>query len=141
MLTQFTPLSALLGGAFLGFAALLLLIGNGKIAGISGITSKAINPKHAKSWHWSFVLGLIVGPLLLPLSRFELPQNFDSSWLAIIVGGFLVGLGSVIGSGCTSGHGVCGIGRFSKRSIIATITFMFTAVVVVFLRQHFAISL
>lgn len=136
-MTEFTPFSALTGGLIIGFSALLLLILNGKIAGISGIFAQVFSKYPPKlSWQVFFILGLILGPLLVLPLGFSLPQQIDLSWPAIIVGAFLVGFGSRYGSGCTSGHGICGIGRFSIRSILATVTFMSSAIVTVYFIRH-----
>ncbi|WNC70935.1 YeeE/YedE thiosulfate transporter family protein [Thalassotalea psychrophila] len=136
-MTEFTPLSALIGGLIIGSSGLLLLLLNGKIAGISGIFAQVFNKfPITLSWQVFFMLGLILGPLLAMPFGFVLPQQIDLSWSAIIVGGFFVGFGSRYGSGCTSGHGICGIGRFSKRSIVATITFMGSAIITVYLIRH-----
>ncbi|WDE12039.1 YeeE/YedE family protein [Thalassomonas haliotis] len=132
-MTEFTPYSAILGGAFLGLAALLLLVLNGRVAGISGIIRGIFTAGDgAGSWRWFFLLGLVLAPLLAP-SPVELPENIRVSWWLILPAGFLVGLGSALGAGCTSGHGICGIGRLSGRSLTATLTFMATAMLVVYL--------
>lgn len=135
-MTEFTPLSALAGGAILGLSALLLLLVNGRIAGVSGILSKIIKPTSEDNWSWFFLIGLILGPLVASLFGSNLPQSIDIGWPLLLVGGFLVGVGSRLGSGCTSGHGICGIGRLSMRSIVATCVFMFVAIVVVFILRH-----
>ncbi|WNC69908.1 YeeE/YedE family protein [Thalassotalea nanhaiensis] len=136
-MTEFTPFTALIGGLTIGFSALLLILLNGKIAGISGIFAQVFSKYPITlSWQVFFILGLIIGPLLVMPFGFSLPQQIDLSWPAIITGGFLVGFGSRYGSGCTSGHGICGIGRFSKRSIVATIIFMSSAIITVYLIRH-----
>lgn len=136
-MTEFTPLSALFGGAVLGASAVFLLWLNGNVAGISGIVSRAIQrPQINDLWRWMFILGLALGPILTSLIGFGLPEQIDVSWPLIIAGGLLVGAGSKLGSGCTSGHGICGIGRVSPRSITATIVFMLTALVVVYVVKH-----
>ena len=133
-MTEFTPLSALLGGAILGFSALLLLWFNGNIAGISGIISRAIQtPQPSGLWRWFFLAGLIIGPVLMSFGSISLPQQIDISWPMMLCGGLFVGIGSKLGSGCTSGHGICGIGRISTRSIVATCVFMAIAILVVFI--------
>jgi uncharacterized membrane protein YedE/YeeE len=132
MMTYIEPL---LGGIILGFSALLLLFVNGRIAGISGIVSQSFSFGTGSAWRWMFILGLIIGPFLLRDTKFTLPV-IDSAWWMIITGGLLVGFGSVYGSGCTSGHGICGIGRMSKRSIFSVIVFMATAAVTVFIIRH-----
>jgi hypothetical protein len=121
---NFTPVSALIGGALIGLGTLLLLVGLGRIAGISGITSALLFQKEDKVWRLAFVLGLLAGPLLTAW----LYQDFSYSTPELspftLAAGLLVGLGTAWGSGCTSGHGVCGIGRFSPRSLAATMVFM-----------------
>lgn len=136
-------LPAFLGGMLIGLSALLLLIGLGRIAGISGIVgnilqqSKAGNATNDKLWRILFVLGLVIGAAIYHyIDPFQLPfRQPPSAWLMIIAG-LLVGIGTYIGSGCTSGHGVCGIGRFSIRSLSATVIFMLTAGITVFFVKH-----
>lgn len=136
-MTDFTPYSALIGGLILGLAAILLLILNGKIAGISGIYGQLISKYPLKhTWHVYFILGLIFGPILVGPFGFSLPENISLTWPEAIIGGLLVGFGSRYGSGCTSGHGICGIGRLSKRSIVATLIFMSSAIVTVYIIRH-----
>ena len=132
---NFTPISSLLGGMLIGLSAAWLLLGHGRIAGISGIVSSAINrPKDAEfPWRLAFVVGLVAGGTLMakamPAETFEYAPMVRSQ-AALVVSGLLVGLGTVLGSGCTSGHGICGLGRFSPRSLVATLTFMGTGMVV-----------
>ncbi len=136
-MTEFTPLSALLGGTILGVSALLLLFLNGRIAGISSILSDSFKSLAKKpQWQWSFILGLILSPLVLTAFNYQITTQIDLSWSAIIIGGFLVGIGTHLGSGCTSGHGICGIGRLSPRSMVATCVFMIVAIIVVFISKH-----
>jgi uncharacterized membrane protein YedE/YeeE len=133
-MTEFTPLSALLGGAILGGAALFFLLVNGRIAGISSIVSGSFKPlSNQPQWRWFFILGLIAAPLVTIPLGYNLPTEIDLSWPLLIIGGFLVGFGSYLGSGCTSGHGICGIGRFSPRSIVSTCIFMLVAIITVLL--------
>lgn len=134
---QFTPWPSLLGGALIGLAAALLLLFNGRIAGISGIIGGLLKPnKHDMSWRVAFLLGLIASPfiwtLLAPLPVIQI----NTSTPLIIVAGLLVGFGTRLGSGCTSGHGVCGIARLSPRSIVATLAFMFTGILTVYVIRH-----
>ncbi len=137
---NFTPLSALLGGALIGIAASMMLWFNGRITGVSGIVGDLLRPrKDEVDWRLAFLLGLFVGGLVL-LAR--APQAFetfgDRSFGAVAVAGLLVGVGTRMGNGCTSGHGVCGIPRGSTRSIAATITFILAgAVAVAFVRGVF----
>lgn len=137
IMTSFTPYSALIGGLAIGLSAFLLLWLNGRIAGISGIVNGAVKLKQADlSWRWLFILGIVLGAFFASKLGFSLPSDLSLSWVAVIVGGFLVGIGTQIGSGCTSGHGICGVGRGSLRSIVATLLFMTTAGLVVFLSRH-----
>ncbi|EJI84051.1 hypothetical protein AEST_28850 [Alishewanella aestuarii B11] len=121
---NFTPVSALLGGALIGLGTLLLLVGLGRIAGISGITSTLLFQKEDKLWRLAFVLGLVAGPLLTTLFYKDFSYSTPELSPFTLAAGLLVGLGTAWGSGCTSGHGVCGIGRFSPRSLAATLVFM-----------------
>ena len=121
---NFTPVSALLGGALIGLGTLLLLVGLGRIAGISGITSTLLFQKEDKLWRLAFVLGLVAGPLLTTLFYKDFSYSTPELSPFTLAAGLLVGLGTAWGSGCTSGHGVCGIGRFSPRSLAATMVFM-----------------
>lgn len=123
---NFTPISALIGGGLIGLAAVLLMALNGRIAGISGIVSGAlVGETSERYWRGAFVLGLVGAPFVYVFFGGEMPaiEGFPG-WLAIIGGGLLVGFGTGIGSGCTSGHGVCGMSRLSPRSIVATLIFM-----------------
>lgn len=144
-MTEFTPISAFLGGSLIGFSALMLLLLKGKVAGVSTILGKVLVPVDAGfAWRIAFLMGLVLAPLvmtgLFPDSRFqygsELADKFNPSLVLMILAGLLVGAGTQLGSGCTSGHGICGIGRLSLRSIVATITFMLTAGVTVFIVNH-----
>ena len=121
---NFTPVSALIGGTLIGLGTLLLLVGLGRIAGISGITSALLFQKEDKLWRLAFVLGLVAGPLLTTLFYQDFSYSTPELNPFTLVAGLLVGLGTAWGSGCTSGHGVCGIGRFSPRSLAATMVFM-----------------
>lgn len=132
---SFTPIS-LIGGLVIGAAASMLLLGIGRIAGVSGITASVVRIKNVEAWQVLFLLGLIISPLIyqliVPLPTIEV----TSSVPLLIIAGLLVGIGTQLGSGCTSGHGICGLARFSKRSLIAVITFMVTGIVTVtILRQ------
>jgi uncharacterized membrane protein YedE/YeeE len=134
---SFTPWSSLAGGALIGLAASLLVIANGRIAGISGLIGSLLQRGgEGRSETSLFLLGLLVAPLLWGLF-FTLPHiSFESDGLALVVAGILVGVGTRYGSGCTSGHGVCGLSRLSPRSIVATVSFMLSGFVTVFVLRH-----
>ena len=128
---NFTPISAFVGGSLIGFAAFLFFAFNGRMAGISSIASGSIINKENRFDNILFLLGLIVGPIIYSFSGNEIVSVLTNSIPLLIIGGLLVGVGTKLGNGCTSGHGVCGISRFSLRSIIATITFIITGVITV----------
>jgi uncharacterized membrane protein YedE/YeeE len=130
---NFTPVSAFAGGSLIGFAAFLFFAFNGRIAGISSISSGVINKNENRIDNILFLLGLIIGPIIYSLTGNEIVSILTNSIPLLIIGGLLVGVGTKIGNGCTSGHGVCGISRFSLRSIIATVTFIITGVITVFI--------
>ncbi|WP_437883430.1 YeeE/YedE family protein [Pseudomonas sp. LRF_L74] len=136
---NFTPWSSLAGGALIGLAASLFAVGNGRIAGISGLISSLLQRgSQGVSEKALFLLGLLVAPLLWGLFG-ELPLiEFQSGWLGLILAGVLVGVGTRYGSGCTSGHGVCGLSRLSPRSMVATLCFMFSGFLTVFVLRHLA---
>lgn len=134
----FTPLPALAGGVLIGVAALLLLLGAGRIAGISGILSGVmLRPWSERGWRLLFVAGLIAGGWLgFTWLDLPAPQLNLADWPVLAIAGFLVGVGARLGNGCTSGHGICGIGRLSVRSIVATLVFMTTGALTVFVVNH-----
>jgi uncharacterized membrane protein YedE/YeeE len=136
--SSFTPLSALLGGALIGSAAVALMAAAGRIAGVSGFASRLLPPytDGALAERLAFVLGLVVAPLLFAGLVGAAPPSIALPPAAILVAGALVGFGSVWGNGCTSGHGVCGLSRLSLRSLVATATFMTTAMATVFVMRH-----
>ena len=139
--TNFTPYSSLLGGLIIGVAVVLFFITTGRLAGISGIVSSTLEKNENKFSNLLFIIGLVLGPLVIIFfSKNDLVFQMTSSIPLIIVGGLLVGLGTKIGRGCTSGHGICGISRFSTRSILATIIFMIFAMITVFFLQLLEIS-
>lgn len=134
----FTPGPAFLGGILLGLAAALYVIFHGRILGISGIVSGLLSPKQSDvNWRLSLVLGLLSAPALTSFF-FDLHTItvIDADWIAIIVAGLLVGFGANYGSGCTSGHGVCGLSRLSPRSLVATASFMSAGFLIVFVIRH-----
>ncbi|WP_145520178.1 YeeE/YedE family protein [Yersinia mollaretii] len=135
--TNFTPYSALAGGALLGIAITILWLWNGRIAGISGILGGLVQPKTGDvAWRVAFIIGLIVSPLAYSLFT-ELPTiEIDAGLPLLILAGLLVGIGTRYGAGCTSGHGVCGLARFSPRSLVATLSFMFTGFITVWFVRH-----
>ena len=125
------------GGLLIGTASVGMLLFLGRITGISGILWGAITAQPDNSWRWLFMLGLLLGPLLYhSLSGAPYPAASPLQWWHAVAGGLLVGFGVKLGCGCTSGHGVCGIGRLSLRSLVATLTFMFTGIVTVFVTRH-----
>ena len=133
-IVNFTPFSAFVGGTIIGFAVVLFFIGNGRLAGVSGIASNFLTSKTNRIDNLLFLLGLIIGPILFSIFiNNEIPFLITDSFPLIIFAGLLVGVGTRVGGGCTSGHGICGIGRFSLRSIIATITFISTGIATVLL--------
>ncbi len=135
---HFTPASAFAGGLLIGLAAALLILLEGRIAGISGIVGGLLQPlrKGDVAWRMAFALGLVAAPLLYRALA-ELPQSrIDAGWATLVVAGLLVGFGSRLGSGCTSGHGVCGLSRLSPRSLVATIVFMTAGFATAFAGRH-----
>ena len=133
---NFTPISAFLGGTIIGLSVIIFFILNGRMIGISGIASNFLNEKKNRTDNSLFLLGLILGPLIY---KFYIKQQIDisisSSLILLIIAGLLVGIGTRISGCCTSGHGISGIGRFSLRSIIATITFMIVGILTVFIKD------
>jgi uncharacterized membrane protein YedE/YeeE len=137
-MANFTPLSAAIGGALIGLAAVLLMLLTGRVAGISGILGGCLAPEaNDRGWRLAFLAGLILAPLTGTLASYSLtaPQ-MPSSFAVIVAGGLLVGFGTRLGTGCTSGHGICGIARLSPRSIAATAVFMATAIITVAFMRH-----
>ncbi|EHE7896115.1 YeeE/YedE family protein [Vibrio parahaemolyticus] len=132
------PWESLFGGILLGISATILLLVNGKIAGISGIMNGIMSPKKGDySWRLLFAVGMIAGGLISVLMLgVAVPSTANLSLGMVIVAGLLVGIGTRLGNGCTSGHGICGMGRLSKRSIVATCVFMAVAGLAVFVRLH-----
>lgn len=133
----FTPRSALVGGVLIGVAAALLLLLCGRVAGVSSIIGDLLRPvKGGVSWRLAFLLGLIAAPVLYSLFTALPASGIETGNGVIVIAGLLVGLGTRYGSGCTSGHGVCGLSRFSLRSLVATLVFMSTGFATVFVMRH-----
>ena len=135
---SFTPIPALLGGMILGSAAALYVFLHGRILGISGIVSGLIHPQQGdRSWRIVLILGLLTAPLLAALFFGIRPiVQVDADWFAVVLAGLLVGFGSQYGSGCTSGHGICGLSRLSPRSLVATLSFMGAGFLTVYVMRH-----
>ena len=134
---HFTPFSALAGGALIGLAAALLILGLGRVLGAAGIVGGALELHDSNApWRWSLIVGLALSPLVARVLWSVAPPVFAAHWLALVASGLLVGFGARLGSGCTSGHGVCGLARLSPRSFAATGIFMATAFATVFVVRH-----
>jgi uncharacterized membrane protein YedE/YeeE len=138
--THFTPWASLAGGVLLGIASALFILVNGRILGISGILGGLLVPKRGDTgWRVAFLLGMLAAPAALALlapAGFVSPPRIDAGYVAIVIAGLLVGYGTRLGSGCTSGHGVCGLSRLSPRSLVATGTFMAAGFAIVFVIRH-----
>ena len=136
--TPFTPLEGILGGAGIGLASALLLLTDGRVAGISGILSRALVPERGDfAWRAAFLAGLPLGASAVIRATHDVHGfAITASWPTLVLGGLLVGFGTALGSGCTSGHGVCGVARGSRRSIAATGVFMAVAVATLFVLRH-----
>jgi len=140
-MSTFTPLQSLIGGLLIGFSTLLLIRWLGQIAGISGIVGQLWSAGAGdRAWRFAFVAGLLVAPLLYALFTPLPAMQIATSTPWLIVSGLLVGFGTRLGSGCTSGHGVSGLSRLSLRSLVATLTFMLTAMLVVWLVRHVLVA-
>ena len=137
-MTEFTPIASALGGMLIGLSAVLLMLSMGRIAGVSGIASRLLPPvAEDYGWRLAFVAGILAAPVLVQsVAGVEIKQTVSADLALMAAAGLLVGFGSVLGNGCTSGHGVCGISRLSGRSIAATLTFMATAFATVFVARH-----
>ena len=137
-MANFTPVSAAIGGALIGLSSVLLMLFTGRIAGVSGIFDGLINPQtNDRAWRAAFIAGLVAAPVIAGLVGYPVPMpQMPGSFITLVAGGFLVGFGARLGSGCTSGHGICGIARLSPRSIAATSVFTVAAMVVVALSRH-----
>jgi uncharacterized membrane protein YedE/YeeE len=139
-MTSFAPISGLVGGVLIGFAAIILMLTIGRIAGVCGIVVNAMTTTDlmGRSWRLAFTLGLPVGALLvtaLGLKNWS-SITFPAAVPTTVIAGLIVGVGATVGSGCTSGHGICGLARFSMRSVVATVTFMATGAATVFVIRH-----
>ena len=130
-------ITPLVGGMLIGCSAVLLLLLLGRIAGISGVVWAAVSGHADGSWRWLFIIGLVTGPMLFHhISDSPFPSPSTQPWWVAMIAGLIVGIGVKMGSGCTSGHGVCGIGRLSSRSLVATMTFMATGIATVYIAKH-----
>jgi uncharacterized membrane protein YedE/YeeE len=137
-MNMFTPFASLVGGILIGLSASLLLLLHGRIAGISGIVGESLNARRDElAWRLLFLAGLLAGGTLMAFIKpAAFPSRLPASPALLIAAGLLVGFGTRLGSGCTSGHGVCGLGRLSKRSLAATAIFMLTGAATVFVFRH-----
>jgi uncharacterized membrane protein YedE/YeeE len=137
-MVNFTPISAAIGGGLIGFSAVLLMLLIGRIAGISGIFGGLLDPENNdKGWRIAFIAGLILAPVISGWIGYAMsPPKMPASWTVIIAAGLLVGFGTRLGGGCTSGHGICGVARLSDRSIAATVIFMLVAIATVAITRH-----
>ena len=135
---SFTPIPSLFGGIILGLAAALYVLLHGRILGISGIISGLKHPKQGdRAWRLALILGLVTAPLLTALFFGVRPiVQVNADWLAVVLAGLLVGFGTQYGSGCTSGHGICGLSRLSPRSLVATLSFMGAGFLTVYVVRH-----
>lgn len=139
-MTSFAPVSGLIGGVLIGLAAIILMLTIGRIAGVCGIVVNAMTAGGAagRLWRMAFILGLPLGALLVTALGLKdwSSITFPAAMPTTVMAGLIVGVGSTVGSGCTSGHGICGLARFSMRSVVATVTFMTTGVATVFIIRH-----
>jgi uncharacterized protein len=134
---SFTPMASLAGGLLIGVAAAMFALFNGRIAGISGVLGGILRPaKGELAWRVAFILGLVAAPLAYALFASVPEPRIDAGWGELVVAGLLVGIGTRYGSGCTSGHGVCGLSRLSLRSLVATVAFMGAGFATVFVVRH-----
>ncbi|WP_435097905.1 YeeE/YedE family protein [Candidatus Pelagibacter bacterium nBUS_27] len=135
-IVNFTPVTATLGGILIGFAVVVFFLFNGRLVGISGIAANALTNKDNKFDNILFLLGLVIGPILYSLfANNEIKITISNSFILLIIAGLLVGIGTRISGGCTSGHGISGCGRFSLRSIVATVTFMIVGILTVLVKS------
>ena len=138
MATEFTPYAGFFGGLLIGLSAVLFMLFNGRVAGVTGITGGILEPvKGDIAWRIIFLVSAMAAPALYSFfTNVEVDIQITSDIRLLVAGGLLVGFGACMASGCTSGHGVCGLGRLSKRSLVVTLTFMATAFLTVYLLQH-----
>jgi uncharacterized membrane protein YedE/YeeE len=135
-IVNFTPVSAFTGGLIIGLAVVIFFVFNGRLIGISGIASNFLTSKNNRMDNFLFLVGLIIGPIVYRLiTQDEINISISNSLLLLAIAGLLVGVGTRIGGGCTSGHGISGIGRFSLRSIVATVTFMIVGILTVLIKN------
>ena len=140
-IVNFTPVTASLGGILIGLAVVVFFLFNGRLVGISGIAANALTEKNNRFDNILFLLGLVIGPILYSLfTNNEIKITISNSFILLIIAGLLVGIGTRISGGCTSGHGISGIGRFSLRSIVATITFMIVGILTVLIKNFLWIN-
>ena len=133
---NFTPVTATLGGILIGLAVVVFFLFNGRLVGISGIAANALTDKNNRFDNVLFLLGLVIGPILYSFfTNNEIKITISNSFILLIIAGLLVGIGTRISGGCTSGHGISGCGRFSLRSIVATITFMIVGILTVLVKS------
>lgn len=137
MITDFTPYTSLFGGILIGLGAVILMAFNGRIAGMTAMLGGVLEPKSPDSpWRLAFLVGAIAAPLIATLLGAEFSFASPTTGMVLAIGGVIVGVGVTYGSGCTSGHGVCGLARLSPRSLVATLTFMATTFATVTLIRH-----
>jgi len=136
-IVNFTPVTATLGGMIIGLAVVIFFLFNGRLVGISGIAANSLSEKNNRFDNLLFLIGLVIGPILYTVfTNKQINITISNSLILLICAGLLVGMGTRIGGGCTSGHGISGIGRFSLRSIIATITFMIVGILTVLIKNY-----
>ena len=136
MMNPHVFISALIGGISIGIASAFMMLSTGRIAGISGIAFNGVSKPQTQHWSLMFLFGLVLGTALFHLMSGVPVPGLDLSIPLLVTGGVLVGFGTKLGSGCTSGHGICGLARFSKRSLVAVVVFLTTAILTVFVRLH-----
>ncbi|MGQ3051612.1 MAG: YeeE/YedE family protein [Roseateles sp.] len=137
----FTPVASLAGGALIGLSAALFVLLNGRIAGISGVLGGLLRPVRGDlGWRVAFIVGIVIAPWVYVLFTALPMPRIDAGWAVLVLAGLLVGVGTRYGSGCTSGHGVCGLSRLSPRSLVATLTFMGAGFVTVFVLRHVVVA-